>query len=183
MRLLSEESCDTSSDAMDKEMALVKGVDVMELSMETSPVISQSKKEKHCEYEHECREKHSTAKSESDSEVVDVSFENQLVTNCNVVKIEEMPSGSDSKLDEKPVEEVRMLSYQKKVIVLYELLSACLSDLPVDKKKSTRRRKGYDARHRVALRLLTTWFDINWTKMVCILDLSILISCLFCYNF
>ncbi|KAK1304921.1 hypothetical protein QJS10_CPB11g00906 [Acorus calamus] len=33
-----------------------------------------------------------------------------------------------------------------------------------DKKHSTRR-KGYDARHRVALRLLATWLDVKWSKL------------------
>ncbi|PNX69094.1 putative membrane protein, partial [Trifolium pratense] len=60
-----------------------------------------------------------------------------------------------------------MLSDQRKVTVLYELISACLSDLRDDDKKCKRRRKGYDARHRVALRLLATWLDVKWTKMVC----------------
>ncbi|KAK4778120.1 hypothetical protein SAY87_018307 [Trapa incisa] len=38
--------------------------------------------------------------------------------------------------EEEPVEEVRMLDYQRKVTVLYELLSACLADIREDDKKS-----------------------------------------------
>ncbi|KAL8267661.1 hypothetical protein R6Q59_001459 [Mikania micrantha] len=69
-------------------------------------------------------------------------------------------------LKKKLTEEMRMLSYGRKVTVLYELLSACLADKPEDNKsKSKRRGKGYDARHRSALRLLTTWFDIKWITM------------------
>lgn len=165
IRLLSEEKCDTSSEMMDKDTALAKAVDAMALSMETSPVISRSKKEKHREYEYECREKCSTSDTQSNSEAVNVDSETQLVSNCNLLKIEEVPSGSDHKLEEKPVEEVTMLSYQKKVTVLYELLSACLADIHEGKENCNRRRKGYDARHRVALRLLATWFNIEWTKM------------------
>ncbi|KAL2542464.1 Protein of unknown function (DUF726) [Abeliophyllum distichum] len=32
-------------------------------------------------------------------------------------------------------------------------------------KKCTRQRKGYDARHRVALRLLAAWFNVKWIKL------------------
>ncbi|KAL2988192.1 hypothetical protein AAZX31_11G072400 [Glycine max] len=53
----------------------------------------------------------------------------------------------------------------RKVTVLYELLSACLSDLGENNKKFSRRRKGYDAQQRVTLRLLATWLDIKWAKM------------------
>ncbi|KAK8472096.1 hypothetical protein PHAVU_002G111800 [Phaseolus vulgaris] len=39
------------------------------------------------------------------------------------------------------------------------------TDLGENNKKDGRRRKGYDARHRVTLRLLATWLDIKWSKM------------------
>ncbi|XP_028099950.1 transmembrane and coiled-coil domain-containing protein 4-like isoform X2 [Camellia sinensis] len=51
---------------------------------------------------------------------------------------------------------------------------SCLSDIPEGNKYSKQRRKGYDARHRVALRLLTTWFDIEWNKMEA---MEIMIAC------
>ncbi|GMH01799.1 hypothetical protein Nepgr_003638 [Nepenthes gracilis] len=41
---------------------------------------------------------------------------------------------------------------------------ACLANSPKATKESQQRR-GCDARHRVTLRLLTTWFDILWVKM------------------
>jgi hypothetical protein len=56
--------------------------------------------------------------------------------------------------------------------VLFELLAACVADTPEDEKKKSRLRRGYDARHRVALRLLATWLDITWLKVVCNLALS-----------
>jgi hypothetical protein len=66
-------------------------------------------------------------------------------------------------LDDSPV------NYQRKVSLLYELLSACIADIPPqDDSKSTRFRKGYDARHRAALRLLSTWLNVKWAKMVCL---------------
>lgn len=59
----------------------------------------------------------------------------------------------------------------RKMVLLYALLSACVADKPVSQeeedRKSSRFRKGYDARHRVALRLLATWLDVKWIKMVC----------------
>ncbi|KAH1223978.1 Zinc finger CCCH domain-containing protein 44 [Glycine max] len=62
--------------------------------------------------------------------------------------------------------EVIWMRFQlRKVTVLYELLSACLSDLGENNKKFSRRRKGYDAQQRVTLRLLATWLDIKWAKM------------------
>ncbi|KAK2996632.1 hypothetical protein RJ639_024935 [Escallonia herrerae] len=164
-RLLSEESGDTSSEAADMELALSKAVDAMASSIETTPVDFEAKKEKHREYEHECREKFSTPEMQPKSEEVNKHRNDQQGTNCKSCSIEPLPMGSDSKIDEKPFEEVRMLGYQRKVAVLYELLSACLAQIPEDNKRSGRRRKGYDARHRMALRLLATWFDVKWIKM------------------
>ncbi|KAG6647105.1 hypothetical protein CIPAW_07G055900 [Carya illinoinensis] len=48
---------------------------------------------------------------------------------------------------------------------LVQETDACLADAREDNNKCSRRRKGYDARHRVALRLLATWLDIKWIKM------------------
>lgn len=57
----------------------------------------------------------------------------------------------------------------RKMAVLYMLLSACVADVNMAEEGmgSPRIRKGYDARHRVALRLLATWLDVKWIKMVC----------------
>ena len=153
----------------DTELALSKAIDVMELSMETTSETSMSKKEKHREYENKCREKYSPAEMQSKSEKADVPLQAQELKNNNELSIEQTPYGSSSKFNEKHVEEVAMLSYHRRVTVLYELLSGCLMDAPSDNKKSTRKRNGYDARHRVALRLLATWLDIQWKKVVCIL--------------
>lgn len=174
LRLISEESAESSADMKDTELALSKAVDVMELSMETTSETSMSKKEKHREYENKCREKCSPADMQPNSEVVDVPLQAQELKNCNELSIEQTPYGSSSKFDEKPVEEVAMLNYPRKVTVLYELLSACLTDTPEDNKKSTRKRKGYDARHRVALRLLATWLDIQWKKVEA---MEIMVAC------
>jgi hypothetical protein len=60
------------------------------------------------------------------------------------------------------------LSPSRKVAVLYELLYAAVSDgIDYSKKdKKVHKRPGYDARQRVALRLLAEWLDIPWKKVV-----------------
>ncbi|XP_048335113.2 uncharacterized protein LOC107424393 isoform X3 [Ziziphus jujuba] len=163
MRLLSEETDEGSSQSSDQELALSKAVGCLLLSMEENLESVKCKKEKHGEYEHECREKFSTAEVQSKIEAADVQshLETQRGTDDNILGVKDE---SNTKI-ENPIEERDMLSYQRKVTVLYELLSACLADSNGDNKKSTRRRKGYDARHRVALRLLATWLDVKWIKM------------------
>ncbi|KAL7192991.1 hypothetical protein ACSBR2_024741 [Camellia fascicularis] len=187
LNLLSEESCNTSeiigkdtSSEMKykdpkemKELALSKAIDVMAQTMETIPPDCESEMEKHCKYENDHQQKCSTDR-QSKSEVPKMDLGTPEETNHNMISIEKATNQSDSHMDEKPLEEVMMLSYHRKVTVLYELLSACLSDIPEGNKCSKQRRKGYDARHRVALRLLTTWFDIKWTTMEA---MEIMIAC------
>ncbi|XP_075656023.1 transmembrane and coiled-coil domain-containing protein STS1-like isoform X2 [Castanea sativa] len=140
--------------------------------MEEDSESSKAKREKLREYEHECREKFSTAEVQSNLEAEDVHLLQE--TDSNTFEIKDADHALMSKMDEKPIEEVTMLSYRRKVTVLYVLLSACLADTSDDNKKCNRQRKGYDARHRVALRLLATWFDIKWTKMEAI---EIMVAC------
>ena len=56
----------------------------------------------------------------------------------------------------------------RKMAVLYMLLSACVADVNMAEEGmgSPRVTKGFDTRHRVALRLLATWLDVTWNKMV-----------------
>nr|XP_027193327.1 transmembrane and coiled-coil domain-containing protein 4-like isoform X2 [Cicer arietinum] len=166
LRLLSEEFDDDNSQRLDEELALSEAVDALVVSLEKNSESSRAKREKLREYEHQCREKFATADVQPNSEKVDLHLETQQEEDTIFFECEDPHQGSsNSNTDEGPVEEVMMLSYQRKVTVLYELLSACLSDLGEKKAKYTRRRKGYDARHRVALQLLATWLDIKWTKM------------------
>ncbi|KAL6583237.1 hypothetical protein OROMI_005315 [Orobanche minor] len=166
LRLLAEDISDTS-EASDMELALANSIEAMSLSMEENPADYESKKEKQREYEHACREKFSTPDKIVDSKSKEKYIPNDRQQEINAITsiVEETHAESICESEGKPPEEVKMLSYPRKAIVLYELLSACLADTPEDHKKSTRRRKGYDARHRVALRLLATWFDVKWTKM------------------
>ncbi|KAL5063708.1 hypothetical protein RYX36_025445 [Vicia faba] len=170
MRLLSQEFDEGSAESsqrLDQELALSKAVDSIVLELEKSLQTSNSKRERLNEYEHQCREKFPAPDVQSNSEKIDVNFETQNETDdAPLINFEDMDQGSsNSKIDEKPIEEVMMLSDQRKVAVLYELLSACLANLGEDDKECKRKRKGYDARHRVALRLLATWLDVKWIKM------------------
>ncbi|KAL5099520.1 hypothetical protein RYX36_003847 [Vicia faba] len=165
LRLLSEEFDNDNSQRLDQELALSEAVDALVLSLEKNSESSRSKRENLREYEHQCREKFSTADVQPNSEKVDTHLETQQEEDTLFFECEDPQGSSNSNTDEGPVEEVMMLSYQRKMTVLHQLLAACLSDIGEKNTKYTRRRKGYDARHRVALRLLATWLDIKWTKM------------------
>ncbi|KAL8478842.1 hypothetical protein ACS0TY_030646 [Phlomoides rotata] len=165
LRLLAEESGDKSSNAAEKELALTNGIDAVSSTMEMSAAEYNSKMEKQLEYENACKEKIATPDPEAtqESKSKEENTPDNYKQEIDVAKQEARQSIIES--DAKPAEEAAMLSYQRKMTVLYELLSACLANIPEDNKESTKRRKGYDARHRVALRLLATWFDIKWIKM------------------
>lgn len=167
LRLLSEEFDDDSSQMSDQELALSEAVDAMVLTLEKNSESLSSRREKLHEYERQCREKlNSTDDVQPNSEKLDLHLETKEEIGTPFHDCEEPHEGSvDSNIDKSPNKEVMSLSYQRKVTVLYELLSACLSDLSENDKKYSRRRKGYDARHRVTLRLLATWLDIKWAKM------------------
>lgn len=177
------------------ELALANSIKAMSLSMENTPDDYESKMEKQREYEQACREKFSTPDKKLESESKENSIPNssqqetsaitsvieeshieskensipisiQQETSAITSIVEESHIESIFESDGEPLEEMAMLSYPRKVTVIYELLSACLADTPEDDKNSTRQRKGYDARHRVALRLLATWFDVKWITVV-----------------
>ncbi|KAK7262925.1 hypothetical protein RJT34_30506 [Clitoria ternatea] len=167
LRLLSQEYDDGSSQRLDQELAMLSAVDGVAHDMEENHESFQAKREKLHEYEHQCREKFSTPDVQTGSENVDLDFEVQHEVDATpLVVCKEVNQGVvNCKSDETRIEEVLMLSDQRKVTVLYDLLSACLANLDEDNEKCVRRRKGYDARHRVALRLLATWLDVKWAKM------------------
>ncbi|CAM6015915.1 unnamed protein product [Sphagnum balticum] len=68
--------------------------------------------------------------------------------------------GEDSRLVE-----VRLKTKQRKMAVLHELLAACVTDFPEENAESSVLSVGYDARQRVAIRLLALWLDISWRKV------------------
>ncbi|KAF2310050.1 hypothetical protein GH714_006328 [Hevea brasiliensis] len=139
-----EESDGTSSEKMDKEISLTNTVDATAqsaLGLENSPVSSEE-----------------TGRSQTSSKNTEHTFQD--------LQKEKIPSESGVGTSDKALEERKLLSYQRKVTVLYELLSACVVDNgESDDEKSIQLKKGYDARHRVALRLLATWLNIGWAEM------------------
>lgn len=176
--MLAEESGEGSLESAEREQALANGIKAMALSLENSHEDYESQQEKHREYENACREKfkasdktRETESQTSDKPQETESQEDNVLTSCkeeaNPTSAEEAHRQAVSKSDGKPLEEMTMLSYSRKVTVLYELLVACLADAPGDEKITSRQRKGYDARHRVALRLLSAWFDLKWITVVC----------------
>ncbi|KAL9662253.1 hypothetical protein QQ045_027085 [Rhodiola kirilowii] len=158
LTLLAEDSTDLPDERRDKEMALAKSVDAMVLSLKTTPIPFQEAKNG-AEYEAKCRENHSNIDKNTPSVPCEST---QQITTSNrdgevIVK--------DGRATEKCVEEKSLLSSERKLTVLYELIAACVAYNVEDEKKCLLGR-GYDARHRVALRLLATWLDIDWEKMV-----------------
>ncbi|KAJ8642226.1 hypothetical protein MRB53_018920 [Persea americana] len=163
LRLLSEDSSETSSGSMELELALSRSVDAMALSLEVTPISSEATRKKQEEYEHDCCERISRIKAPTISEVADAQSEGVLLPDSKMsANKEEALDEPGCSCDEKSMVQI---SYQRKVAVLFELISACLADMPEDDKEQSRPRKGYDARHRVALRLLATWLDVKWIKM------------------
>ncbi|XP_076916491.1 transmembrane and coiled-coil domain-containing protein STS1-like [Bidens hawaiensis] len=143
-----------------------------------------NEKEKDCKKENSKNEqekacKNEKIKNEHEKDGKNENIKNEQEKDCKPPGTKEVHSASNNYIEEKLNEEMRMLSYGRKVTVLYELLSACLANTPEDnntdnKSKSKKRGKGYDARHRSALRLLTTWFNIKWIKMEAI---EIIVAC------
>ncbi|XP_058098716.1 uncharacterized protein LOC131243395 isoform X2 [Magnolia sinica] len=165
LSILSEDNNGTTSERDEQELAVMKAVDSMTMSLQDSAVSPATVREKHYEYERECREKTSTSKMQF-PEVADAPPETLNPTNSKTMSdtneaLNEPVRSSD---DESMVEGI-LVKYQRKVMILFELLSACVADTPADEKKHSKVRKGYDARHRVALRLLATWFDVKWIQM------------------
>lgn len=68
--------------------------------------------------------------------------------------------------------EANALSTERKVAVVYTLLAACVTDSSEEGASGSK--AGYDARQRVALRLIALWLDLDWIKVVSfpVLDLA-----------
>lgn len=164
LTLLVEDKEETCPERSDKELALAKAVDAMVLSVETSPDYEEEDNRSR-EYEKECREKCSDSQTNVSSEEVAKLDGTAGVAGSEMTDEEDVPNKVLG-TSEEFIEEGRMISRQRKLAVLYELLSACVADSSEDESKSSGR-KGYDARHRFGLRLLATWLGIRWLEMVC----------------
>ncbi|OQU93398.1 transmembrane and coiled-coil domain-containing protein 4 [Sorghum bicolor] len=142
LRILFEEDSESSSDRLEQEFALAKAVDVMVMSMSSDTVPDEKIKEE---------SKDSTACTSATEESPEAGLSENLL-GIDKLSLEDVPAND-----------------HRKMALLYVLLSACVADKPVSQeeedRKSSHFRKGYDARHRVALRLIAAWLDVKWIKM------------------
>lgn len=146
---LSEEGGATSSEESKKEAELTEAVHESALTLnDTSPTANSLTRQKTGSQDDMCDSMESSAL---------LPIKKQA---SNTLEIETF---------EQSFEEATLVGYQRKVTVLYTLVAACVAD--TDKSK-----QGYDARHRVALRLLSVWLDVNWNEMVCVLGTLACIS-------
>lgn len=116
------------------------------------------------------QEQHQSTSTTTDrtSDVTTKPSENfELIKSQALIRRVERYDDSTDSTDNRSMLGDNSVNHQRKLAVLFALLSACVADMPEDDKKKHRYRKGYDSRHRVALRLLATWLDIQWIKAVC----------------
>ncbi|KAK9743441.1 hypothetical protein RND81_03G239600 [Saponaria officinalis] len=156
LKLLSEESA-PAPETCGKELGLLKAVDAMVSSMKAADSTAVSERE---EVKDELRS------SENYGQPITVSAHGSVILSDKTTETSlNMSVEQQEDICERPVEDAGSLSCHRKVTILYELLSACLLAPTTDKKNALNSVKGYDSRHRAALRLLTTWLDVRWIKM------------------
>ncbi|URE45192.1 transmembrane and coiled-coil domain-containing protein [Musa troglodytarum] len=164
----------TTSEKSDREVAFAKAVDSMALSLQTDSDPAGGSKTQQQELNNRCDD---TGASAANHKISDVTSRFSEIFQMRTMRA--MPKGEETAHylkclgDEKSLLVDTPENYQRKLTFLFELLSACLADTPQDKKSSPER-KGYDARHRVALRLLAKWICVEWIKMEA---MEIIIAC------
>lgn len=166
LKLLSEEGDATSKERLDQEAALTNAVDATEMSMNSTTDSSYRKCGGH------------EQKTRSQGDLCDIGLKSSVVAaephgetkeSSALLPLEKQASTAlENAAYEQPLEEATLVSYQRKVTVLYTLLSACVADTAEVDKKCSKSRQGYDARHRVSLRLLAVWLGVKWNEMVCV---------------
>ncbi|XP_047339204.1 transmembrane and coiled-coil domain-containing protein 4-like [Impatiens glandulifera] len=160
--VLSDESDDTSPEIKDKELNLCKALHSIVESMDKTRDI-QFKLERHQQYKIDCQKKYGTIPESSSDEVPEL-FKGTDNASCKMVRTEQEGSHS-GKAYESSLLEASQPSQSRKVTVLYELVSACITHTAEDCKDSAQKEKGYYSQHRVALRLLASWLNIKWNTM------------------
>nr|CAB3502254.1 unnamed protein product [Digitaria exilis] len=152
LRIVFEENGESSSDRLEQEHALAKAVDVMVMSLGSDTALEDKIKE--------------------ESEGSAVPSSSGMAQSPDQCSPEDLLGIDKLSLDDVPA------NHHRKMALLYALLSACVADKPVSQeeedRKSSHFRKGYDARHRVALRLLATWLDVKWIKVEAI---EVMVAC------
>lgn len=164
LRILSEEENEekpSSSTGSNSETELAKAVDAMATSFKKTLLSPQE----NCESRRISNRQ--GAQTNNFEHSMDRTTESSEVAKGGRWSISEglNPTSEDRSNQKGMMEEGKLITKQRKMAVLYELLAACVADIPEDEKKKSRLRRGYDARHRAALRLLATWLDITWLKV------------------
>ncbi|KAG2555303.1 hypothetical protein PVAP13_9KG560800 [Panicum virgatum] len=151
LRIFFEEDGASSSDTLEQEHALAKAVDVMVMSLSSGIVPDDKIK----------NEGKDSATSTSGTAESSEAGSPENLHGIDKLSLDDVPA-----------------NHHRKMALLYALLSACVADKPVsqeeEERKSSHFRKGYDARHRVALRLIATWLDVKWIKMEAI---EVMVAC------
>ncbi|XP_074263639.1 transmembrane and coiled-coil domain-containing protein STS1-like [Silene latifolia] len=160
INLLSDESVPTS-ETCGKELGLLKAVEAMVSSLKAADSTVRSVEELKDELE-SVHGAETVSDKATEIDRIDISIKEQEQDTC------------ESPTCERPVKDAESLSCHRKVTVLYELLSACLLATTTDRKNDLNSVKGYDSRHRVALRLLATWLDVKWIQMEA---LEVILAC------
>ncbi|RRT56082.1 hypothetical protein B296_00004688 [Ensete ventricosum] len=179
LRIIFEEDSESSTEKYEQELTLAEAVDAMAVSLEAACSSGGTSKEEHHNYDQEYHDRAMTSKEthhNCDQEYHDrATLGSSSKTFDGISETSQTLEGRNSKVSfkvengETTIVQDTPYYRQRRMVLLYELLSACVADTPQDNKKVSQFRKGYDARHRVALRLLATWLDVKWIKVVCLL--------------
>lgn len=176
LRLIFEDEEESSSERSEQQFALAKAIDAMVQSLEAASISIRIKETYHNEEKAKLGKMPSSQAveiSSKSSQVVENSSKNSgLTSSSSLIGVTDQ---FGQLCHEESVGGIVEERYQRKVSILFELLSACVADTPEGSSKASRTKKGYDARHRVALRLLAAWLDIKWIKMVCLRLLLLLL--------
>ncbi|CAL4920373.1 unnamed protein product [Urochloa decumbens] len=153
LRIVFEEDGGSSSDLLEQEHALAKAVDVMVMSLGSGTLPDEKITEE--------ESKDSVTSTSATAESPEEACPPESLLGIDKLTLDDVPA-----------------NHHRKMALLYALLSACVADKPVSQeeedRKSSHFRKGYDARHRVALRLLAAWLDVKWIKMEAI---EVMVAC------
>ncbi|XP_045804152.1 transmembrane and coiled-coil domain-containing protein 4-like isoform X1 [Trifolium pratense] len=156
-KLLSEEGEASSKERLGKEAALTNAVDATEASMNSTADSSfGGHEEKSRSHDNSC---------DTELRLYPVGVDPPGETKESTALLSLETQSSTALENEKSLKEASIISYQRKVSVLYTLLSACIADTAEVDKNYSKPRQGYDARHRVSLRLLAVWLGVEWSEM------------------
>ncbi|XP_074577621.1 transmembrane and coiled-coil domain-containing protein STS1-like [Curcuma longa] len=173
MRIIFEEDGEISSEKHELELALKKGVDAMSMSLETSS--GKVSWEEHQNQDQTDVDKPTLWTSHKSLEKTSETCPTLENRNLKVsLKVEDLQNQFDSQCSEGSIITDSPFYQTRRLVVLHELLSACVADIPQDDQKRSKFRKGYDARHRVAIRLLATWLDVKW---ITVEAMEIMVAC------